>query len=396
VSVRWVRKKAKRYRVQGDVGLVHQGRGKPSAKRWNNEEQALAIELLKSEWRGFGPTFTAEKLKELKGIVVSNETVRKIMIKEGLWTPGKRRQKHRQWRERKGMIGILIQLDGSPHDWFEGRGPKCTLLVFIDDATSQLLWLEFVESESFEGVAGAAKKYIEKCGRPVSFYVDFGSVFSVNLNNPERDKKTQFERILAELGIGISHARSPQAKGRVERANKTLQDRLVKEMRLAGISSMEAANKFVQGGDFIAKHNEKFAVAPAVVGDAHRPIDGYNLYDIFCSKAKRVVTNDFTIQYKRKLLQLKAAQPTIIRPKNHVVICEHLDGRISVCIRSCRLDFREIGMRKIGKISPVDYVSRENGEFQESTPQAGPLYGSLGGTLNNQNIGVENRNFSCC
>lgn len=396
ISERWVRKKLKRYHLQGDAGLVHQGRGRPSQRRWDGQECALAIELLKSEWRGFGPTFTAEKLKELKDIVVSEETVRKVMIKEGLWISGKRKQKHRQWRERKRMVGILIQLDGSPHDWFEGRGPKCTLLVFIDDATSQLLWLEFVESESFAGVAFAAQKYLEKYGRPVSFYVDYGSVFSVNRNNPDRDKKTQFERILAELDIGISHARSPEAKGRVERANQTLQDRLVKEMRLAGISSMEAANMFVQGGDFMAKHNEKFAVPPAAEGDAHRSTDGYNLYNAFCTQEERVITNDFTVHYKRKKIQLEKEQPTIIRPKNRIVVCEHLDGKISIYIRKSRLNFKEVGIRKIGKISPVDYVLRENDEFQEKAPLSGPLYGNLVGALNNQNLGVENRNFSCC
>ena len=396
ISDRWVRKKLQRYRTQGDIGLIHQGRGRPSPRRWNNVDRTLTIELLKSEWQGFGPTFVAEKLKDLKGITVSAETVRKVMINEGLWIPGKKRSKHRMWRERKAILGILIQLDGSPHDWFEGRAPKCTLLVFIDDATSKILWLEFVESESFQGVAFAVKKYIEKFGRPVSFYVDFGSVFSVNLNNPERDKKTHFERIMRALGIGISHARSPQAKGRVERANKTLQDRLVKEMRLAGISSIGAANEFVQKGSFMDSHNAKFAVPPATVGDAHRSTDGYNLYDIFCSQEERVITNDFTIQYKRKLLQLEREQPTIIRPKNHVIVCQHLDGKVSIGFRGHRLNFKEIGMRKIGKLSPVDYVLQENGDLQENTTLVAPLYGDFDTALNSQNLGDENRNFSCC
>lgn len=395
LSERWIRKKVKRYRIQGCAGLVHQGRGKPSLRRWNDHEQALTIDLLKSEWKGFGPTFVAEKLKELKGVTVSDETIRKMMISKGLWVSGRKGSKHRKWRERKDIIGVLIQLDGSPHDWFEGRGQKCTLLVFIDDATSRLLWLEFVESESFEGVARAAKKYIEKFGRPVSFYVDFGSVFSVNLNNPERDKKTQFERIMKELGIRVSHARSPQAKGRVERANKTLQDRLVKEMRLAGISSMEAANAFIHEGGFIDNHNAKFAVPPAVEGNAHRPTDGYDLYDIFCSREERVITNDFTIHYKRRLLQLEREQSTIIRPKNHVIVSKHLDGEISVSIRSCQLNFKEIGMRKIRKLSPIDYVLQERGNFQENMPAAVPIYGNLDTALKNQKIGNENRNFSC-
>lgn len=390
VSDRWIRKKLKRYREQGDAGLIHHGRGKPSSKRWNSNERALTIDLLKSEWHGFGPTFVAEKLKELKNITISDETVRLAMIAEGLWVPGQRKRKHRKMRERKLMIGILVQLDGSPHDWLEGRAPKCTLLVFIDDATSKILWLEFVESESFDGVANATKKYLGTHGRPVGFYVDYGSVFSVNLNNPDRDKITQFERIMQELAIKVNHANSPQAKGRVERCNSTMQDRLVKEMRLARISSIEQANKFVQQGDFIEKHNAKFAIPPAQEGDAHRSIQEYNLDKTFCIQEERVVTNDFTISYKRMVIQLTKDQPAIIRPKNRVIVCQHLDGKITVCIRNCQLNFEEIGMRRTKKLSPVEYVN------SEKIGPSLPLVGGLRETLNNHNLEIENRNFSCC
>ena len=397
ISDRWARKKLKRYRANGDSGLTHRNRGRPSLRRWNHDERSLTIDLLRSEWRDFGPTFVAEKLKELKGITISDETVRKMMISEGLWIPGKRRTKHRAWRERKKMIGVLVQLDGSPHDWFEGRAPKCTLLVFIDDATSKILWLEFVEGESFDGVASATKKYFEKYGRPVSFYTDFGSVFSVNLNNPERDKKTQFERIMKELLVEIIHARSPQAKGRVERANKTLQDRLVKEMRLLGISSIETANSYIKKGDFIAKHNAKFAVPPAIEGNAHRSIEEYDLHSVFCSQEERIVTNDFTIQYKRRVLQLEKDQPAIIRPKNRVIVCEHLDRKITVRIRNNQLNFREINVRKIGKLSTIEYVNlHKEGESQEKSSPSLPFYENSEMTINTGKLGIENRNFSCC
>jgi transposase len=281
ISARWVREKLKRYKKSGDSGLLHLGRGKPSSKKWCKEEQDITIQLLEREWKGFGPTFVSEKLNELKGIKASKETVRQMMIAKSFWIPGKRKAKHRKMRERRPMRGMLIQLDGSPHDWFEGRASKCTLIVFIDDATSEILWLEFVKSESFSGVAGATKNYVEKCGRPTSFYVDYGSVFSVNLNNPERCKKTQFERIMKEMNIDVIHARSPQAKGRVERCNKTMQDRLVKEMRLAGISSIKDANRFVRQGDFIKRHNLKFAVPPIQEGNVHKDIEGYNLYKLW-------------------------------------------------------------------------------------------------------------------
>jgi transposase len=395
MSDRNVRKKFKRYREKGDAGLIHQSRGRPSCKRWAESERAIAMDLLRTKWIGFGPTFAAEKLEEYDGIKVSSETLRKAMIAEGLWSVGKRKQQYRQRRDRKLMVGVLVQLDGSPHDWFEGRGPRCTLLVFIDDATSKILWLEFVESESFEGVAKATKKYIERWGRPVSFYVDFGSVFKVNLNNPDGEKKTQYERILSELDIDLSHATSPQAKGRVERCNQTMQDRLIKEMRLAGISSMDEANRFVQQGDFIEKHNARFAVPPAKEGDAHRATPGYDLYKIFCSKEERIVTNDFTVSYKGRILQLTKEQPATIRPKDHVTICQHLDGKITVRIRNVQLNFKEIGMRKQKNLSPVEYVLQENtlgtGEVVASLPLE-----ELLDDLYNQKYHQENRNFSCC
>ena len=402
LSTRWVRKKLKRYKTRGDAGLVHLGRGKPSPNRWNTEEQSLTVDLLKSEWKGFGPTFVSEKLNELKNIKVSSETVRQMMIAKGFWVAGKRKQKHRKWRERKLMVGVLVQLDGSPHDWFEGRGPKCTLLVFIDDATSQILWLEFVKSESFKGVAGAAKKYMEKHGRPISFYVDFGSVFSVNLNNYDREKITQFEYAMKALEVEVIHARSPQAKGRVERCNKTMQDRLVKEMRLAGISSIEAANKFVQDGDFIANHNAKFAVPPAQKGNTHRSIEDYDLYKIFCIREERVITNDFTIGYKGKIIQLVEQQPTIIRPKNRVVVREHLDRKITIHLRNSQLNFEEIGMRK-RKQNPVDYVFMENENQMESRVKSpcrrqrqNSIFCCAENDCDSENSGVKNRNFSLC
>jgi len=397
ISDRWVRKKLKRYRKHGDSGLIHLGRGRQSAKRWDLDERNITISLLKSEWKGFGPTFVAEKLKEQKNIFVSKETVRKMMIVEKLWTPKKKRQKHRKWRERKKMFGVLIQLDGSPHDWFEGRGPKCTLLVFIDDATSRILWLEFVESESFSSVALATKRYIEKFGRPVSFYVDFGSVFSVNLNNPERDKKTQFEAIMKDLIIDVKHATSPQAKGRVERVNKTLQDRFVKEMRLAKISSIDSANKYIQNSDFIEKHNAKFSVPPEIEQDAHRSIKDYNLDNIFCSRETRVVTNDFTIHYKRKVFQLEKQQQTIIRPKNQVIVREHLDNSITMRIRNINLNFKEVAMRKKHKLSAVEYVNlHKTDSFNEAKNSRHPFCGNLEFDANNQNDSSKNRNFSCC
>lgn len=227
ISARWVRKKYKRYVLQGDAGLVHANRGRSSTRGWDEAERSYAMDLLKGDWHDFGPTYTSKKLKLLKGIFVSKETLRKAMIDEGIcgtWQRKKRRIKHRKRRERRERVGHLVQLDGSPHDWFEGRAPWCTLLVFIDDATSRILWLQFATGESTLEVMRATQEYTKRNGAPHEFYVDYGSVFSVNLNNSERDKKTQWERAVASLGSEVIHARSPQTKGRVERSNGTMQD----------------------------------------------------------------------------------------------------------------------------------------------------------------------------
>ena len=385
----------RRYEEYGDLGLIHRSRGKPSPKKWNIEEQELTVHLLETEWKGFGPTFVTEKLNKLKNIKTNKETVRQMMIAKGFWVAGKSKQHHRKMRERRAIRGMLVQLDGSPHDWFEGRAPKCTLIVFIDDATSEILWLEFVKSESFNGVAGSTKNYIEKHGRPVAFYVDYGSVFSVNLNNKERLKKTQFERIMKEMNVDVKHARSPQAKGRVERCNKTMQDRLVKEMRLSKINSMEEANQFLQHGNFIEHHNLKFAIQPAQEGNTHKNIDGYNLYKLFCFKEERIITNDFTISYRGALIQLLKQQMTIIRPKSRVIIHVHLDGKKTIHIRNQQLNFKEIGMRK-QKFKPTDYVYAENFILQGQQLGAIPFKENQNDNTNTRDINVVNRNFSLC
>lgn len=345
ISERWVREKFKRYLEHGDTGLVHKSRSKISEKRWCEKEKELSLELLRSEWLGFGPTFAAEKLDKLKGIKVSKETLRQAMIKGGIWQARQGKRKHRKRRERRAILGLLIQLDGSPHDWFEGRGPKCTLLVFIDDATSKLLWLEFVKSESRVGVMQATKNYVSLHGLPHEFYVDFGGVFSVNLNNKERDKKTQWERAAAELGIEIIHARSPQAKGRVERVNRTLQDRLVNEMRIAGISSIDEANQFIRTSSYLADHNQLFSEPAAQQGNAHRPAQLYNLDNIFCIREKRILANDYTIVYNKRIFQLHAQQRTIIRPKDAITISTHLNGSIKLSVRKIDLSFEAINAR---------------------------------------------------
>jgi len=346
ITDRQIRNKLRRYKEKGAAGLMHKSRGRASPHQWSNAEREAAMDLLRDDFKGFGPTFAAEKFEELHGIVVSKETLRKAMIESGLWSPKKKKQVYRSRRPRKLNFGEMIQADGSPHDWFEGRGPKCTLLLFVDDATSEYVWAELANSESTESLMGATRSYIEAYGRPVSIYVDFGSVFSVNTNNPDREKLSQYGRAMKELGIEVKYARSPQAKGRVERANGVLQDRLVKEMRLKKISSIEDANEYLQK-EFLPMHNQKFAVAPEAKQDLHRPIDGFDLDKIFCRKEERVLQNDFILKYKGRLLQLHKDQNAIIRPKDRIVVYEALNGLISLHIRSTELFFSEVSARPV-------------------------------------------------
>ena len=343
-STRWVRKKFKRFIEFGAPGLVHQRRNRPSPKAWSSEQKNWAMKLFDGQFNGFGPTFAAEKLEELYNIRINRETLRQALITHGLWHGRKRKPKHRKWRERKEYFGMMVQLDGSPHDWFEGRAPKCTLLVFIDDATSTIVHAELVPSESTESLMIATKYYVERFGRPLIFYVDFGGVFSVNTNNLDRIKITQYRRACDELGIEVKHAHSPQAKGRVERSNKTHQDRLIKEMRLRNISTMQEANKFITEV-YIPAHNKAFAVKAAKEGDVHRPITTHNLDNIFCLKEARVIQNDFTVQYKKRIIQLLADQQAVIRPKEIVTIFEYFDGSLAIFIRNIKLHFTEISQR---------------------------------------------------
>ena len=343
-TTRWVRKRAKLYNAQGIDALIHKNRGKPSKSKIPFEYTKRLIELFQDKLSDAGPTYLSQKMEELYGIKISRESVRTMLYKEGHWYPKKSRRQQRIRRQRVACVGTMVQLDGSHHDWFEGRAPRCTLLVFIDDATSKILWLEFAESESTEGLMTAAMHYFQLSGLPNAFYVDYGSVFSVNTNNHDREKITQFQRAMQELNIRIIHASSPQAKGRVERANRTLQDRLVKEMRLKNICSMQEANRFIQT-EYITLHNKQFAHKPASLEDRHRSAKSIDLPAILCLKSERILQNDSVISYKKRLFQLHKQQPTILRPKDCIMIHHHLDGKIVLFIRKIILDFTEITSR---------------------------------------------------
>lgn len=345
LSIRQVKRKVKEYRKSGAASLVHGNRGKESNRVTDKEKAQQAIGLIKKHYSDFGPTLASEALEERHGIIINHETLRKLMIKEGI-----RKSRYKKavvkhfWRERKECFGEMVQLDGSPHHWFEDRADPCTLIAFIDDATSQILWLEFTKSESTESLMKSTRSYIEKFGKPASFYADRGVVYKVNNNNPDNDKITQYKRALDELHTKLIHARSPEAKGRVENLFGTLQDRLVKALRLANISTMKEANKYVKEA-YIPKHNAKFAVKPKSETNMHKPINGYNLDNVFCLKEDRRINNDFTISYKGRWLQLAGKQATVVRPKNVVVIHEQLDRTIEIYLRKTKLNYKELPKR---------------------------------------------------
>jgi len=263
---------------------------------------------------------------------------------EGLWQPRQRKVKVFLMRQRKECFGEMVQVDGSDHEWFEDRAPRCTLLAFIDDATSKIVYLEFVTGETTENLMRSTWQYLDEYGRPRSLYMDKGGVYKVNLNNSDEDKLTQYGRSLKELDIEPIFARSPQAKGRVERLFGTLQDRLVKELRLKHISSIKEANQFLKD-EYMAKHNSKFAIEPKSPTNLHRSVEGYDLHSIFCLKDERRINNDFTLRYQNKWLQLLPKQPTIIYPKEAVEVWQHLDGAISIHQNRSTLNFKEVLQR---------------------------------------------------
>lgn len=341
LSTRQVKRKLRVFRKRGPQSLIHKLRGRPGNHQLPAGLKDRALNLIQRHYPDFGPTFAAEKLSEHHQVVIHHETLRLLMIDQGLWRPGFGAVTPHLWRERKEAFGELIQVDGSVHRWFEDRKSPSTLLAFIDDATSQLLWLEFAEAETTEALMRSSWHYLEQFGRPISLYADRGGVFSVNLNNPEHDRLTQYGRALKELDIELIPARSPQAKGRVERVFGTLQDRLVKELRLRGISTIDEADHFVQT-TYLSRHNAKFAVAPKRAVDFHRSLEGYDLARIFCVKEQRRVANDLTLSYRKRLLQLSPQQPTIVSPGTVVTVEESLSGQLTLFVRRSMLSFKEI------------------------------------------------------
>jgi hypothetical protein len=341
ITPRHFRRLLHRYREEGPEGIISGHRGKPSNNRMPVEKRKKILEEINTNYSDFGPTLASEKLWERNGIKVSKETVRQMMIEEGLHQP-KVRQKEdpHPLRERMKHRGELVQIDGSPHDWLEDRAERACLLVFIDDATSEILAAKFVPAESYFAYVGLFKTYFQQHGLPEALYSDRFSVFRVNQPNvTTTDAQTQYNRAMKELGIEFYYAGSPEAKGRVERVNQTLQDRLVKEMRLEGICDYEQANQFLPG--YLVKHNHRFAVQARSPIDYHEPLRPENDLDlIFTKRQTRILSKNLEFQYERVVYQIQTDRPTYALKNRKVTVCENEMGKITVLLNNRPIQFK--------------------------------------------------------
>ena len=321
LSVRQVKRLCKAYQANGAAGLISKRRGQPSNNRLPEKTINKATQLLRSRYPDFGPTLAAEKLA-IEGVSLSVETVRQLLIGEGLWKAKRVRQVViHQLRERRARLGELVQIDGSPHDWFEGRASGCVLLVFIDDATGKLVQLLFVESESFFSYCQAAEGYFKQYGKPVAFYSDKHGIFRVNVpSTGVGEALTQFGRAMQELDIEIICANSPQAKGRVERVIQTLQDRLPKELRLQGISNMTDGNAYLP--EFLQDFNQRFAVEARSSVNAHRPLTAKDdLTRILTWQETRTLSKNLTLQFQNIVYQIQTQRPSYALRNAQVTVC---------------------------------------------------------------------------
>ena len=355
LSVRQVRRLLQRVRAEGDAGLVHQSRGRPSNRRHTPALKARVLRLYRRHYGDFGPTLAAEQLADRHGITLSAETLRGWLRQHGIEHFTRRKRPHRAWRARKAHVGELIQMDGSHHAWFEDRGPTCVLMAYIDDASSRVL----ARLYAYEGTVPAMEsfgRYVQRYGLPHRVYSDKHTTYrapgepTVAEQLAGTKPQSQFERALAELGVELIHAHSPQAKGRVERLFKTLQDRLVKALRLAGLSTIEAANEFLE--TWLPHYNQRFTVQPAEATDLHRPSpESRDLDRILCVKTRRIVRRDWTVAHHGQLYQLE----TNVRA-TQVVVEERLDGTLRITHRGHLLAAHAIVARPVRVTAPPPSV----------------------------------------
>lgn len=356
VSERQVRRIVRKVREQGETGIVHGSRGRPSNHATSSKVKTKVLDLFKKQYPDFGPTLASEKLFERDKIAVSDETLRLWLLEAKIPYKQRKKRPHREWRERKARLGEMEQTDGSHHDWFEGRGPKCVLMGYIDDAAGRP-WGRF---EPYEGTLPAMRSlrgYIKRYGIPASLYLDKHMTYRSPKQQTIEDElagrraMSQFQRAAEELGINVIHANSPQAKGRVERLFRTFQDRLIKEMRLANVCGIEEGNRFL--AYYLPLYYKRFGVVPSAEGDMHRPVgEGLDLNRILCVKTERVLRKDFTVAHEGKLYQVLDN----IQAKK-VMVEERMDETMVIRHGEQKLRFKPILIRAPKLASkPRDYL----------------------------------------
>lgn len=392
-SVRQVRRIKKRVMKEGAEGLPHRGRGKPGNRKLNEDFTNKVMAIVKEKYSDFKPTFAVEKLLENHDMTISKETLRRLMIKAGLWKPKSRKQpKGRHvWRARKENYGEMQQFDGSYHRWFEDRGEEACLLLSVDDAAGKITKAKFDKNEGIAAVFSFWLEYFDGNGLPLSIYLDKFSTYKINhpAAADNRDLLTQFQRAMGQAGVKPISAHSPEAKGRVERMFETLQDRLVKELRLAGISTVGEANEFLK--TYIPKFNGQFGVTPAKQADLHRKVNKElkaKLPRIFSVQSQRRVNNDYTVLFKNRFFQLLEEQPVTVYKKDTVTVEEHLDGEIRISCGDHYLDYLELPKRpekmidvklsaltsyKSGHVPPANHPWRGNKYLNKKTRPSGAL-----------------------
>lgn len=343
LSERQVRRLARSVRDQGDRGIIHGLRGRPSNRRIPEAVRGSVLSRYRERYPDFGPTLATEKLSECDGMQLSDETLRKWLINAGLWKKRRKRSGYRQWRPRKECFGQMVQMDGSHHDWLEGRGPKLVLIAYIDDATNTT-YARFYDYEGTLPAMHSFKGYVKTYGLPMSVYLDRHTTYKSSKKFTEweaaddSESLSQFERALKELEVEVIHALSPQAKGRIERLFGVLQDRLVKEMRLQGIQTKDNANKFLE--EYLPRHNKRFEVCPANDSDAHVKLPKYfDLNRHLCIKRERTIRKDNTVALDGRLYQIEE------RGGKKVVVEERLDGSVRMISKGASLKYKEITER---------------------------------------------------
>ena len=336
-----------KYRKEGDAGLIHGNYGKPSNNRITDKIKGKVVEAYRQKYSDFGPTFACEKLNEREGIKIPVSTLRRMLIAEGLWEGKRRSREYRSRRERKAYFGELIQFDGSHHQWFEERGGTCCLMTMIDDATN-VRYAQFFEQETTESAMTVLSFWIKKYGIPESLYCDKKNAFVLTREPNDKEllagitkPKSHFGRACEKLGVEVIPANSPQAKGRVERNHGVDQDRLVKELRLAGISTIREANQFLEE-TYLPQMNRKFSRPPKNPCDRHVPLGKVNLPEIMSFEYERTVGNDYVVRFENRLIQILKTNKFLPRPKDNVIVRILLDGQFQILFKDTKLLVKEI------------------------------------------------------